>query len=171
MIHTPEWLDLLQTAPVLDWIANIYRHMFGDNTPDRSNTAGARWNPPGTEAIYTSCERETALAEAEHIISLQPLRPRAKRTLYTVDASLRTVLDLREMTLLEQLGLSSRDLVETDFTACQGVGGAVAWLRYNGLLVPSARRPGGNNLVIYRQNPTTDVFEVVDSEIIEADSR
>jgi RES domain-containing protein len=46
--------------------------MFGDYPPDAENILGARWNPPGVAAIYTSLTREGALAEAEHQIAIQP---------------------------------------------------------------------------------------------------
>jgi len=39
------------------------------------------------------------------------------------------------------------------------------------LLVPSARRPAGTNLVIFQQDPSTDVFEVVAEEVIAPDGR
>lgn len=64
MICAPEMLDLLQAAVRSVWKRTVYRHMFGAYPPDRSNTAGARWNGPPLAAIYTSRERETALAEA-----------------------------------------------------------------------------------------------------------
>jgi RES domain-containing protein len=54
--------------------------MFGDYPPDAENTRGARWNPPGVAAIYTSLARDGALAEAEYQIAVQPIRPRARRT-------------------------------------------------------------------------------------------
>jgi RES domain-containing protein len=65
MIYPPDMLDILQSATVSAWDGTVYRHMFGSHPATRSNTEGARWNAPGLEAIYTSCERETALAEAD----------------------------------------------------------------------------------------------------------
>ena len=41
-------------------------------------------------------EEETALAEAEYAIAMQPLRPKAKRVLYTIRIALNSVLDLRD---------------------------------------------------------------------------
>ena len=171
MIYSPDWLDLLQAAPQLEWDAVVFRHMFGDIPPIRRNTGGARWNPRGREAIYTSCERETALAEAEHQISLQTFPPKAKRTLYAIKVSLSSVVDLRDPESLETLGITPVELAGLDMSACQRVGEAVAWLKYAGLLVPSARRASGSNLVIYQQDLTTSAFEIVGSEIISADSR
>ncbi len=164
-------LDLLQSAAVSDWDGTVYRHMFGSQLPVRANTGGARWNEPNQAAIYTSCERETALAEAEYYISLQPLRPRAKRTLFTVHVSLKDVIDLTAAGLLTRLGVTDEVLAALDHTPCRTVGAAVNWLGYNGLLVPSARRRGGTNLVIYQQNLSTDSFQITGDEEITPDRR
>jgi len=171
MIYRPEMLDLLQSAAVSEWNGTVYRHTFGSQPPARANTGGARWNEPSLAAIYTSCERETALAEAEYYIGLQPLRPQAKRTLFTIHVSLRKVIDLTAGDLLALLGITDDVLAAIDHAPCRTVGAAVNWLGYNGLLVPSARRLGGTNLVIYQQDLSTDSFEVTSDEEIAPDVR
>ena len=141
MIYPPEMLDTLQSAAASAWTGTVYRHMFGSHPPARSNTTGARWNAALVGAIYTSCERETALAEAEYYISLQPLRPRAKRTLYTVRISLENVIDLTVPGFLSRLGITDEILGSEDQSA-------------------------GTNLVIYRQELSASDFEVVAEEVI-----
>jgi RES domain-containing protein len=164
-------LDILQSAAVSPWEGTVYRHMFGSHPPVRGNTTGARWNGPELEAIYTSCERETALAEAEYYISLQPLRPKAKRMLYTIRISLRNVVDLTAPHLLSRLGITDHALSGPDHSPCRLIGGAVNWLGNDGLLVPSARRTGGTNLVIYQQDLSTTDFHVTGEEVFSVDER
>lgn len=132
---------------------------------------GARWNEPPLAAIYTSRERETALAEAEYYIAAQPLRPKAKRVLYTIRVSLKNVLDLTGPGLLDRLGITTDILQGDDQSPCRLIGGAVHWLGHDGLLVPSARRAGGTNLVIYQQDPSSSDFEVLEDEVIADDER
>lgn len=167
MIYPPELLDILERLALPQWEGTVYRHMFSDYPPTKANSSGARWNPRGAEAIYTSCERETALAEAEYQISVQPLRPRAKRTLYRIQVRFRNVADLRSRDMLKELGLGPERLSGIDHSHCQRVGGAVEWMGYEGLLVPSARREAGANLVIFsaKQSPDSE-FIVLDSELI-----
>lgn len=138
--------------------------MLNDYPPGRQNTRGARWNPSDVAAIYTSCEHETAIAEGEYRLSMEPVRPRAKRVIYSLRVRLSSVLDLRDDKALRRLGLNN--ITEANFSVCQQVGGAVHWLDHDGLLVPSARS-NGTNLVIYplKHDPTLD-FEIVDSVII-----
>ena len=171
MIYSPDTLDILQSAVASAWSGTVYRHMFGSYPPARSNTTGARWNDVGVEAIYTSCERETALAEAEYYIAAQPLRPRAKRTLYTIQVSLQNVLDLMAPGLLSKLGITAAVLSSNDQAPCRTIGGAVNWLGHDGMLVPSARHASGTNLVIYQQDLSATKFDVVAEEVIAEDDR
>jgi len=171
VIYRPELLDILQAAAVSSWDGTVYRHMFASLPPTRANTGGARWNEPNSAAIYTSCERETALAEAEYYISLQPLRPRARRTLFTIHVSLSNFLDLTAARLLAQLGITDDILAGIDQGPCRTIGSAVNWLGHAGLLVPSARRRGGTNLVIYQQDLSGDCFEITAEEEIAPDVR
>jgi len=167
LVYPPEILDHLEQLSPEDWAGEVFRHMFAGVPPERENTLGARWNPRNLSAIYTSLARETALAEAEYRISLEPFRPRARRTLYRLRVNLHSVLDLRSRTLLGDLGIDQETLSGLDLKRCQQVGGAAAWLGHDGLLVPSARHEG-TNLVIYSVNQGPDSeFHVVDSETVE----
>jgi RES domain-containing protein len=156
----------LQRLSPMRWTGVVFRHMFAGLPPERENTAGARWNPPRTPAIYTSLARETAIAEAEYSISLQPLRPRAKRTIYRIRLTLSSVLDLSDWDMLKSLGLDRESFAPGVYGPTQSIGGAVEWLEHDGLLAPSARA-GGINLVIFsnRQKPGYQ-FEVLDAEEI-----
>ena len=163
MIYEPALLDRLEQLGSQEWEGVIYRHMFGAYPPSRQNTLGARWNPREVATLYASLERETALAEAEYRISLEPFRPKARRTLYSISMRLDRVVDLTDPDALAQVGITEVELVADDFAACQKVGGAVQWLGNDGLLVRSARAEG-TNLVIYPINNYD--FEVVGSEEI-----
>lgn len=171
MIYPPGMLDILQSAAVSAWAGTVYRHMFGSHRPARGNTSGARWNEPPLEAIYASCERETALAEAEYYLAAYPVRPKAKRVLYTIRVSLKNVLDLTAPGLLDRLGITPAILQGHDHSPCRMIGNAANWLGHDGILVPSARRAGGTNLVIYQQDLSTSDFEVLVEEMIAADER
>jgi RES domain-containing protein len=140
--------------------------MFAAYLPERENTLGARWNPPEVPAIYTSLSRDGVLAEAEYQMSMEPLRPRVRRTLYEIEVSLSSVLDLSSQSALSVLGLSLSDLATIDHTKCQMVGGAIEHLEHDGLLVPSARALA-TNLVIYPNRQNEDyTFRVMSQEVV-----
>jgi RES domain-containing protein len=166
VVHRPELLDALQRAHWGPLEVEAWRHMFGRHLPDQENTSGARWNPPGVAAIYLSCTREGAIAEGDHAIAVQPLRPRARRFIYAVQVTVANVLDLRDTTTLHDIGLTQDDIADDDLSACQEVGAAVDWLEHDGLLVQSARS-SAMNLVIYPAHRLSGaVFDHGDGEEI-----
>jgi RES domain-containing protein len=159
MIFDPQLLEQLEMVETIPWAGTCYRHMFANYPPDRENTAGARWNPSGCAAIYCSLESETAIAEADYYISLQPLRPSCKRTLYTLNARLKNVAILTDWALLNEMGVTPKLFNGNLYHATQLVGGGMERLGRDGILVPSARRNGAN-LVIFPQNQDQDyLFE------------
>jgi RES domain-containing protein len=165
-IHDPELLDAIESlgSEVMEE-ATVWRHMFNDNPPELSNTRGARWNPAGLAAIYTSEQRETAIAEGQHAIDSQPLRPRARRYVYQLRVSAAKVLRIAPDDLAT-LGLNPADLASPDFTACQRVGAHAAFLGYDALIVPSARAEGTNVVIFVDELAADAVFERVDVEQI-----
>jgi len=91
--------------------------------------------------------------------------------LYTIEVSLATVVDLTQPGLLEAVGITDEVLRGDDHAPCRLIGNAVNWLGHDALLVPSARRHGGTNLVIFRQDLTKTQFAVVADEVIADDER
>jgi len=158
-LHEPALLDALEQLgrESLSEVT-VWRHMFNDNPPGLSNTRGARWNPPGLAAIYASEERETALAEGQHLIDSQPLRPRARRYLYKLRVSASKALRIRTSDLAS-LGLSEENLRSPDFEPCQRVAAHAAFLGYDALIVPSARADGTNVVMFVNELDADAVFE------------
>ncbi|MEK6190733.1 MAG: RES family NAD+ phosphorylase [Chloroflexota bacterium] len=160
-------LKALADLQPITWSGSVWRHTFADNPPDKVNGRGARWNPPGIDALYVSLERTSALAEADHQIAMQPVRPRAKRTLHRLKLDLSNVLDLTDEGVLRSLGIDRGSLSGVDFTACQRVGGAAAFLGHDGILVPSARHSGVNLVVFVSNQPAESEIRALDAEVID----
>lgn len=160
----PRLLEALAHIEVRPWSGEVWRHTFGSQPPDRTNTRGARWNPPGIEALYTSLERSTAEAEADHVLAVQPIPPRTIRTMHRLSLSLEAVLDLRDANALALLGVQVEDLMGDDFSLCQQIGGAAAFLDIDGMIVASARAPGANLVILFSGSGRIPVIEVLSSE-------
>jgi len=159
--------DELEKLSPNGWEGEVWRHVFGDVPPSKPNDRGARWNPPGLAAIYTSLARDTVLAEAANAIGLQTPKPSGRRVLHRLGVKLSSVLDLTENeATLYDLGISADDLASLDWEPTQAVGAVAAWLGHDGLIVPSARHPG-RNLVIFPSNRDEyAVFEAIADETI-----
>jgi RES domain-containing protein len=165
--ETIEALECLQAAP---WTGVVFRHMWAEFEPERANTRGARWNPPGCAAIYASLDRETCLAEANYQLNLQPVRIRAKRSIYRIRIVLSKVLDLSDWQTLIKLGLDQDRFLSDKYEEIQKIGGAAEWMKHDGIFVPSARAVG-RNLVIFpnQQEIESYKFEVLEREELEGD--
>ena len=80
--------------------------------------------------------------------------------------TLQAVGDLRDVATLGSMGVGATELGRWPPTECQRVGGAAAWLQWDGLLVPSARADG-LNLVVFPDHMNPDaLLEVIDSIIL-----
>lgn len=162
MVVDANLIDKIGQLPTQPFEGKVFRMTFGNVPPDRENIRGARWNPPDIPAIYACLERETVIAEGEHILAAQPIPPQLRKTVHTIKISLNKLLDLRSADLLADLGVSQEALQSDDFWACQRIGEAVNRLGYDGILVPSVRHRGAN-LVIFRDNGGDDI-ETIESE-------
>jgi RES domain-containing protein len=159
-------LELLAEFETNEWAGQVWRYTFAAYPPDKTNLRGARWNPAGVEALYVSLSRETALAEAEHQLDIQPLRPTATRTIHRLKVRVYRMLDLTETGMLARLGASPDDLAGDDLRVCQSIGGTAAYLEVDGLLVPSARADGSNLVILFVDTEPSPSIEIIDSELI-----
>lgn len=146
-----ELLDRIRGLGTRTLEAVVFRILPASVPADRENIFGARWNPRGARAIYTSFEAATARAEIAFRIALEPVKMKdIPRTEYQIDLKLEKVVELKEA-FFEVVGITQPEFEGVDYTATQAVGGAVIALGSDGLIVRSARS-AGSNLVIYPQN-------------------
>lgn len=161
----PGLLDAIEALAAEHWHGRVWRHMLGESPPERVNTRGARWNPPGVGALYTALERETAIAEGDRLIEIQPRPILVKRMLYELEIDVVGVVDLTSDSALESVGLTRADIQSDDMSNCQRIGGAIAWLGRGGILVPSARRAGDNMVILVGPGGESEI-ERVTTEVL-----
>lgn len=159
-------LELLEAAPVDPLDSMVWRHMFNQTPPDRENDRGARWNPSGVPAIYCSMTRQGAIAEGDHALAVNRRRATPRRRVYEIHATLTRLVDLTDRELLRNLGVPDEVRAGDDLGPCQTIGEHVAWLGYDGMLIPSARSDA-DNVVIYPNNrELSSAFDFDDGEDI-----
>lgn len=163
MVYDPSLVDSLEDLARIDWAGEVFRFMSGDRLPDRQNTMGARWNPPDVPAIYTALEWDTLQAEFHHALRVRSPSPDpTKFTFYRVRLAIVGIVDLCPKGVLDRLDVDYAALVGDSHKSCRAVGGAAHWLGAGGLLVPSARRAEGTNLVVFPDRQPPDYpFEVI----------
>jgi RES domain-containing protein len=126
-----------------------------------SKTAGGRWNPPKSfRTVYTSLDPHTAIDEAlAHFVHFDlPIAKAMPRVLVALDAQLQQVLNLTDDLIRQALRVPLSRLVTESWRDEQGAGrealtqvlGRIAFeTNWEGLLVPSAARKSGRNLIIF----------------------
>ncbi len=170
MVYEERLLDSLERSRVVAYSGDAWRLTFSSQNPLRPNVRGARWNPPDVSALYASPSERTARAEFVYIVRAQPLAPHGKIKVHKLHIQLERVieLDLRD---LEKLGVQLHSLPEglEGQLACREIGGAVAFLGFEGLIVPSIRDLQGTNLVIYADQVRVpdSAYELVESVEVE----
>lgn len=138
--------------------------------------AGGRWNPVGLEAIYASLDVMTATAEAyQKLIYFNvPMTTIMPRVSAGAAVSLAKVLDLTNTRILKKIDFTTKEMVEEDWRSLQSSGeeswtqaiGRGAWLaKFEGLIVPSARKEDGKNIVVFPQRLSkTSKIEILGAE-------
>lgn len=164
----PEFLDALQRRIVKPWTGTAWRITIASPFPLTASTRGARWNPPGVEALYASLGRDAAIAEVEYLLSSQPRVIRKPRVALELKLQLSSVIDLSTPEAFGACGWSVEQLAGEDITLPQKIGRAAEFLEVCGLLVPSARAPATNIVLLMKNHSIRDIVEIVDSSTLDS---
>jgi RES domain-containing protein len=129
-----------------------------------SRTAGARWNPPRSfPTAYLSLDPHTALDEvlAHFRYFGIPIESAMPRVMVSLIARVERVLDLTDGKIRSTLRVSERRMLDEPWreeqkagreAMTQAVGRLAFELGWEGLLVPSAARRAGVNLILLPTN-------------------
>ncbi|MGH8558063.1 MAG: RES family NAD+ phosphorylase [Methylococcales bacterium] len=153
--------------PVEVFGGEVFRATRKNLDPLAFSTRAGRWARNGGAAVlYTSLEREGALAEiAFHWSQLTPLPTKPvmlHRLRVTTKNSLRLI-----RTQLPGLGVDPADFGRLDYANTQAIGEAVAFLGHDGLITPSARWDC-DNLTLFNDNHAIEnELAVLSSEAVD----
>jgi RES domain-containing protein len=151
----PELVERIDELGSLGFTGETYRHIGPQYPPlsaEGSRVSGARWNPPESfPVLYMGLDVPTVIAEFYRLVARQDRQPDdlLPRRLYRYEVHLSSVLDLRQGSARNALGLSDADLSSNDLRACQAAGEAAHYLGLEGILAPSAVGPGHVLAVFY----------------------
>ncbi len=168
MIIDPELIEKLSDCKTIQFTNDVFRvtakSIIDPIAPSRN---GGRWIPRDEcPVLYTSCEREGALAEVSfHLAQHTPL-PSKPISLHRICVDTEKTINLI-VTDLEELGVDMNMYGAINYQITQQIGSAVNFLGFDGLIVPSARWKC-ENLIIYSENyPLENELELLESEEID----
>lgn len=156
-VHDQAVLDALEAAPSQPFDGTVWRVARTGRDPLLGSVAGGRWNAAGEfEVLYTSLERDGALAETGYRLSLEPVWPSLlHHQVHRLEVKTQRTLRLANLDSLVPLGIDVSRYESFDSSANQAIAAAARFLDFDRLVVPSARFDC-QNLVLFPEHLTPD---------------
>jgi RES domain len=154
-VHDRAILDALEALEGRSFTGEVWRIARKGREPLRGSSTHGRWSPNGEfEVLYTSLERDGAMAEVGYRLSLEPIWPsRIQHDMHKIRIHTEKTLQFADVAALQSLGVDPAKYPGFDYTATQAITAAAHFLGFDGLLVPSARA-SCKNLVLFIERVT-----------------
>lgn len=171
MIHDPELTTKLGEFPQEKFEGLVYRATGLGSDPVAASISGGRWAPSsmdegGVPVLYTSLERDGAIAEvASYLAELTPL-PRKAIAVHEMKVSTRRTLTLVRADLTT-LGIDMARYGERNYEVTQRIGAAINFLEIDGLIAPSARWNCDNLMIFAENHSLNETLETANSEEVD----
>ncbi len=172
MIHDQALVDRLSALRTERFDGEVFRATRVGADPTAPSISGGRWAPPpqgdpGIYVLYTSLQRDGALAEvASFLAGLTPVPgPRAIKVTRLAVSTVRTLRLARAG--LADFGIDLGRYGERDYAQTQRIGAALAFLGFDGLIAPSARWTCDNLMIFAENHALSERLEPVSEEEIE----
>ncbi len=171
-------LDAIEAEAASRFAGTVWRVVTEGFDPLRPGRAGGRWDDGTFDVLYTSSERDGALAESWfHVARGQPIIPsKISKRLFQIEAELERVLDLSADGKLAALGVNMANygrlsyVRRTDeYPALQHVAEIAFFYEYEAIIVPNARWPT-SNVVIFTEHTRPSQIVIVDSEPVDLEA-
>jgi hypothetical protein len=141
--HKPRDLSLLDAVDALPrepFEQSLWRVTREGRDPLQGAPSVSRWCNAGFDVLYTSFERDGALAEIYALLSAQPVFPSKIRfVVHRVAIRAAGVLRLADFPAIAKLGVDTSRYGERIDHRTQEIADAAYFLGFDGLIAPSAR--------------------------------
>lgn len=167
-VHDRVVLDALEAIEPIPFTGNVWRVTRQGRDPLRGSSANGRWSAPGEfEVLYTSLEKDGALAEIGHRLSLEPVWPsRLRHSVHCIRVTADKVLQLSNMEVLRTLGVDVERYSSYEYGSTQAIAAAAHFLDFSAIVVPNARFDC-NNLVAFVGVIEPGALESITSEDVD----
>jgi hypothetical protein len=160
-VHDRIVLDALEALNPKPFRGSVWRVTRQGREPLRGAAANGRWSPGGEfEVLYTSLERDGALAEIGYRLSLEPVWPsRIEHEVHAIEVAAERILRFADTASLEPLGVDGARYRTFDYQATQAIAAAAHFLEFDGLIVPNARFDCPNLVIFAERAPRLRLVE------------
>ena len=133
-------LDAVDSHPRRPFEGHLWRVAREGRDPLQGGRSASRWCNGTFDVLYTSLEREGAIAEIHALLGLQPVFPsKIAFRAHRITVSVQQCLHLADLPDLATLGVDTARYQDRDYAKTQDIADAAYFLGFEGLIVPSAR--------------------------------
>lgn len=156
-IRNPELLDQLQERATQPFAGHIWRMARAGRNPLLATNPKGRWDDGSFDVLYAARDADAARAEVYyHLTRGQPVFPSTlKIHLHEIAADLKRVLEFENLEALQPFGVDAANYgasdyarLQAEYSITQQIGEAAHFLGLEAIVVPSARWPGQNIVVM-----------------------
>ncbi len=168
-IHDKDVLDTLEVIGAQPFDGQVWRVVPSGRDPTKGSAANGRWSPIGEfEVLYTSLERDGALAEIAHRLSLEPVWPsKLVHGVHELTIHTERAIRLPNLQALESLGVNTARYESYDYSVTQAIASAAQFLGYDAMIVPNARHPSLNLVGLLDNLDPGSALKIVSAEIVD----
>jgi RES domain-containing protein len=161
-------LDALEGIDPVSLDSSVWRITREGRDPIRGSAANGRWTPRGgIEVLYTTLERDGALAEIGFRLSLEPVWPsRIRHEIHEIRVQTTKTLQFADVSSLVTFGVDVARYGSFEYGATQALAAAAHFMEFDGLLVPSARHRS-QNLVVFMDREAASSLETLRTEVVD----
>lgn len=169
-------IDAIEAIPPVSFAGTVWRIVGDGRDPLRCSASGGRWDDGTFSVLYTSLERQGAIAELRfHLMRGQPVFPsRVRYKLFAFDLSLGRALKLLDLEALAALKLDTQSFGRLsyaekagEYPRTQDIAEVAHFLDFDGLIVPSARYQGHNAVVFCEKTDALVGAAVTDHGLVD----
>jgi hypothetical protein len=167
MIRETRLIDFLASRKEQAYSGKVYRATRLGLNPTTPSTAGGRWMPrDGMAVLYTSLEREGALAEMSfHLGLLSPL-PSKPIAIHMLNVEAKKVIRITREDFAA-LDIDPARFGEIDYRRTEAVGDTAGFLEFDAMLVPSARWQCENLVLLQDHQDISCSPELIQTETVD----
>ncbi|HXW19299.1 MAG TPA: RES family NAD+ phosphorylase [Roseiarcus sp.] len=168
-VHDRNVLDILEAVGTRSLQGKVWRITREGRDATRGSAAGGRWSPTGEfEVLYTNLERDGALAEIGHRLSLEPVWPsKIAHRLHQLSYQVERALQLSDFETLRGLGVNTERYESYDYAATRAIAAAAQFLGCDALVVPNARHQSLNLVIMPENLDPAMTLKVLSSEPVD----
>jgi RES domain-containing protein len=157
-------LDALQALQPIAFDGPVWRVCREGRDPTLAAPSLSRWCDGAFPVLYTSQERDGAIAEISSFLRLQPVLPSKTRWFaHQLELAIAHVARFADLSALAGLGVDVKAYGARQYARTAEIAEAANFLGFDGLIAPSARWSCAN-IMVFADNASDSAVRLISTE-------